>query len=218
MRPPGRGLRRAAARAVLALGLLAGRAAPAGAGVPAWLREEALPRLGAGVELGTAVPVDPFDFSAGWEDGRGGGAFATVALTPTVDVLLRAERDRFAFRGEGFRASWTALENMTGGDATLESLSLGLRVHHRRGAVRAHAALYGGLTRRIARRATTTYTSPRYTVTWGEPDATVQSYGFGVGATWAVPRLPDLTVEARVLWFGEGGDMWMPLRVGVVLP
>jgi hypothetical protein len=205
-------------RVLLALCLLAGATTPASAGLPAWLREGALPRLGAGAELGAAVPLDPFDFSAGWKDSRGYGAFATFALTPTMDVLLRAERDRFAFGGGGFRASWPTVEGTSGSDATLESLLLGLRAHHGRGAVRAHAALYGGLTRRIARRATTTYTSPHYTVTWGEPDATVKSYGFGVGVTWTIPRLPDLTAEARVLWFGEGGDMWVPLRVGVVLP
>lgn len=204
--------------ALLALCLLAGAAASARAGVGAWLREEALPRLGAGAELGTALPMDPFDFGAGWKDGRGCGAFVTCALSPTADLLLRAERDRFPLAGDGFRTYWPTLESVTGQDVTIESLTLGLRVHHGRGAVRAHAAFYGGLARRVGRRVVTSWPEPQTPVPWGEPDATSHSVGFGVGATWVVPRLPDLTAEARVLWFGSGNDMWVPLRVGIVLP
>jgi hypothetical protein len=205
-------------RVLLALCLLAGWAVPASAGLPAWLREGALPRLGAGLEWGTAVPMDPFDFSAGWKDSRGYGAFATFALTPTVDVLLRAERDRFDLSGEGFRRYWPTLESVTGEDVTLEALSLGLRVHHGHGAVRGHATIYSGLARRIGRRVTTIWPGSQYPIAWGEPDATVKLLGFGVGATWAIPRLPDPMVEARAMWFGDGPEMVVPVRVGVVLP
>lgn len=205
-------------RALLALCLLAGAAVPASADFGAWLREEALPRLGAGVELGTAVPMDPFDFGAGWKDSRGYGAFATFALTPTVDVLVRAERDRFELSGDGFRRYWVGLESVTGEDVTLEALSLGLRVHHGHGALRGHATIYSGLARRIGRRVTVTWSEPAYTIPWGEPDATVKLLGFGVGATWAIPRLPNPTVEARAMWFGDGPEMVIPLRIGIALP
>jgi hypothetical protein len=208
-------------RWVLALTLLAA-AVPARADVTAWLRDAALPRLGVGVEAGMAMPTDPFDFSTGWDDSRGCGAFVRCALTPTVDVLLRAERDRFAFDAGGFRDAWISATAVTGTDATMDVLMLGLRAHQARGVLRGHATLYAGIVRRTGRRASVTYDPPYYTtpytVPWGEPDATNRAFGFGVGATWAIPRLPDPTAEARVIWLVEGPEALVPLRVGVTLP
>lgn len=209
-------------RALVACCLLAAAALPARADVATWLRESALPRLGAGVEVGTAMPTDPFDFGTGWKDSRGCGAFVRCALTPTVDVLLRAERDRFAFDPDGIREVWTSATAVAGTDASMDALLLGLRAHHARGALRGHAALYAGVVRRTGRRASVTYWPPYYTVPytvpWGEPDATNRAFGFGVGATWAIPRLPDPTAEARVIWLIEGPEAMIPLRVGVTLP
>ena len=228
MRPPSGSRHRPAAcpapgtTGLLALWLIVVLAAPARAGVATWLRESALPRLGVGVEAGAAVPTDPFDFGTGWDDGRGCGAFVRCALTPTVDALLRVERDRFALDEGGIREAWASVTDVTGTDARLDALLLGLRVHQARGALRGHAALYAGVVRRTGRRADVTFWPPYYTVPYtvpfGEPDDTNRAFGFGVGATWVIPRLPDLTAEARVIWLAEGPEATIPLRVGVTLP
>ena len=209
--------------AFLVLTLLAVATVPARADVAAWLRGSALPRLGVGVEVGVTVPTEPDDFAEGlWDDGRGFGVSARCALTPTVDVLLRAGRDHFALDAEDFRLPGATVEGVAGTDATMDVLLLGLRVHHERGALRGHAALYAGLVRRTGQQASVTYVrddTTSFAVMLGEPDGTDRAFGFGVGVTWAVPRLPDLTAEARVIWLAEGpGAAMIPLRVGVTLP
>ena len=155
-----------------------------------------------------------------------GAQAVRMAIPAGVEVgavsLLRAERDRFAFDPDGIRDMWTSATAVAGTDASMDALLLGLRAHHARGALRGHAALYAGVVRRTGRRASVTYWPPYYTVPytvpWGEPDATNRAFGFGVGATWAIPRLPDLTAEARVIWLAEGPEAMIPLRVGVTLP
>jgi len=205
-------------RAVIVVLLLATTAVPARGGVVAWVRDVAYPRLGAGIEYGVAVPMEPFDFGAGWRDGRGLGAHVSCALTPTVDVLLRAERDRFPLSGDGFRLVWPGIAELHGTDAEFASLALGLRVHQDRGAVRGHAAVYWGMARRTGRRVTVAWPAPAQPIPWGESDAGVQLLGFGVGATWEIPHAPDLTVEGRALWYPNGPEMTVPLRLGIALP
>lgn len=202
----GRAARGAACASLVAVGLACAALAAEGASYP---------RVRAGLELGTALPVGPYDFAAGWEVATGYGAFVSLGLSPDGELVLRAERDRFPFEPRRLLVAKLQAQQAAGSIAMLEVLSIEARVRHAYGRVRAHAGICLGLVRRSGRRATVSY--PAYTIPYGEPDASLGARGFGVGATLDLPRLPDLTAEGRVMWFGTN-EMFAPLRVGVVFP
>ncbi|MBI5710711.1 MAG: hypothetical protein HZC42_10470 [Candidatus Eisenbacteria bacterium] len=202
----GRAARAAAHAGLVAIGLACAAVVAAGASFPS---------ARVGLELGTALPVAPYDFAAGWDAATGYGAFVSLGLSPDGELLVRVERDRFPLEPSRLLVSELGARQALGGRATLEALTFEARVRHAYGRVRAHAGICLGLVRRSGRRVTVSY--PGYTIPYGEPDASVGARGFGVGATLDLPRLPDLTVEGRVLWFG-GNEMVAPLRVGLVLP
>jgi hypothetical protein len=207
--------------AALACALAWPAPAPAGAPPPA-----ALSRLEAGVEGGISLPLHPDHFGIGWGDARGFGAFVRWKLTPATDLVLRAERDRFPFAPQAVRSVWSGpewtIQHLEGGDVRLDLVSLGVRVHHAGGALRAHAAFALGAGRRGERRMVIGWARPGQTEPvplsdFSEPATTVRAVSFGVGLTWVLRRLPDPTVEARSVWLVDH-ERAMPLRVGLVIP
>jgi hypothetical protein len=190
---------------VVALACGLSLAPPAHAAWPA-----ALERWLLGLEGGVAMPLEPGTFTQTWDDSRGVGVVLGYALAPTRTLVLRVETDRFEFENRSHPGA-----TVIGSDARFVGVTVGHRWHQDIGPLRGHATLYAGTTHRSDLRATVDFMGNAFPI--GEDDRWLTTRGLGAGVRLAIPRVPDLTLEARCMW-NEPGEMFAPVRVGVVVP
>ncbi len=168
--------------------------------------------LHVGVEAGTTFPADPNQYSSNWDASRGFGALLVYDLSPRSALVLRYEQDQHEFNGQAY--STFGADQVIGSDATFNGVWVGVRRHHEEGLLRAHVALYLGGVYRDGRQATLIY--PTRTETHGEADRWLSAYGIGAGLTLSLEHLPDVFVEARMLWMEP--EQQVPIRAGLVYP
>ncbi len=179
------------------------------------------------VEGGVTVPVAPETFRRLWAAGLGVGAGLEYGFNPVAGVWGRLEYARVGLDDdEARRAFFTpgAFDGVSGGEADLWSLHVGLRVRAPSGRLRPYAEVGGGVGRISTSSALVRYRDfatgePRsYGVAFGSE--TQVGFSGGIGVLWARPGSFGVYADVHidVLLTEDDPTQYVPVRVGVLFP